>query len=557
MHRFRRGERLEVLSELKAPHRCDGELADDLSEVPIDAAAGSRREHTVTPSTWLGRCSSAGHSPRRTLSIGTRERFRAWISSRFMHHDPDAWNENCGTVPLRPMNTIWWVRRDMRLHDNAALHAASRAGAPVPVFVLDEQVLRSRYHRNATRRIEFMTDGLGALDAELRALGSRLIIREGRADDVLSAVAAEVQAVEVFAAGDVTPFGRLQEARVGRRIALSLVTGIGIRPSGAVSKPDGSGYSVFGAFRRAWLSTPLSDPIAPPTQLPAVPDGILGIDVVAAPVRGFPAGETEALRRLDEFTIERIDGYPEERDRPDLDSTAALSPYLKFGMLSSRLAAKRAVERGSEGERGGASRWLDELLWREFYMDVVYRRPEVLREEFNPRLRRIHWVNATDDIEAWKAGRTGFPFVDAGMRQLLHTGWMHNRARMVTASFLVKNLLCDWRIGEQWFMDQLLDGDPPSNNGGWQWVAGTGTDAAPYFRVFNPVLQGRRFDPTGEYVRRWVPELAAVSGRDIHEPWKLSPKSRAGYPPPIVDIAKIRRRMMAAYAEARSRNAAM
>ena len=455
------------------------------------------------------------------------------------------------------MSTIWWVRRDMRLHDNAALHAASRSGAPVPVFVLDEQVLRSRYHRNAKRRIEFMIDGLGVLDADLRAVGSRLIIREGRAEDVLSAVAAEVHATEVFAAADFTPFGRLQEARVGRRVALSLVSGTGIRPRGVVSKPDGTGYVVFGAFRRAWLSTPLPDPIAPPTQLPAIPGGILGIDVVGPPVLGFPAGEAEALRRLDQFTFDRIDGYSEERDRPDLDSTSALSPYLKFGMLSPRLAAARTMERGLDEERDGASRWLDELLWREFYMDVVYRRPEVLREEFNPRLRGIRWIDAIHDIEAWKAGRTGYPFVDAGMRQLLHTGWMHNRARMVTASFLIKNLLCDWRIGEQWFMDQLLDGDPASNNGGWQWVAGTGTDAAPYFRVFNPVVQGRRFDPTGEYVRRWVPELAAVSGGSIHEPWKLIAESKAGYPPPIVDIAESRRRMMAAYAEARSRNAAM
>ena len=544
-----------MLSERRAPRRYDGEFAYELSEVPIDAAIGGRRQHAATLSTSPGRCSSAVHAPRRTPPIGTRERFRARNSSRFMHPDPDVWDACCGIVSLRTMNTIWWVRRDMRLHDNAALHAASRAGAPVPVFVLDEQVLQSRYHRNAKRRIEFMTDGLSALDAELRALGSRLIIREGRVDDVLSAVAAEVQAVEVFAAGDVTPFGRLQEAQVGRRVALRLFTGIGIRPNGAVSKPDGSGYSVFGAFRRAWLSTPLSDPIASLTQLPAVPTGILGIDVVAAPVRGFPAGETEALRRLDEFTFKRIDGYSEARDRPDLDGTSALSPYLKFGMLSPRMAAARTMARGSDEERSGASRWLDELLWREFYMDVVYRQPAVLSEEFNPRLRGIQWVNAADDIEAWKEGRTGYPFVDAGMRQLLHTGWMHNRARMVTASFLVKNLLCDWRIGEQWFMDQLLDGDLPSNNGGWQWVAGTGTDAAPYFRVFNPVVQGHRFDPTGEYVRRWVPELATVSGRDIHEPWKLSAESRAGYPPPIVDIAESRQRLLAAYAEARSRNA--
>ena len=445
----------------------------------------------------------------------------------------------------------------MRLHDNAALHAASRRGTPVPVFVLDEQVLRSRYHRNAKRRIKFMIDGLCTLAADLRAVGSRLIIREGRAEDVLSAVAAEAHATEVFAAADVTPFGRLQEVQVGRRVALSLVPGIGIRPIGAVSKPDGSGYAVFGAFRRAWLSTTLPEPIAPPTQLPAVPDGILGINVVNAPVIGFPAGEAEALRRLDQFTLQRIDGYPEQRDRPDLDSTSALSPYFKFGMLSPRIAAARAMERGSNEERDGASRWLDELLWREFYMDVVYRQPGVLHEEFNQRLRGIPWVNSTDDIEAWKAGRTGYSFVDAGMRQLLHTGWMHNRVRMVTASFLVKNLLCNWRIGEQWFMDQLLDGDPASNNGGWQWVAGTGTDAAPYFRVFNPVVQGRRFDPIGEYVRRWVPELAGVSGGGIHEPWELSAESRAGYPPPVIDIAESRRRMASAFAETRSRNTAM
>ena len=459
-----------------------------------------------------------------------------------------------------PVNTIWWVRRDMRLHDNAALQAACETGALVPVFVLDEEVLGSRYHRNATRRIEFMFDGLHALDAGLRALGSRLIVRAGRAAEVLGSVAREVHATRVFAAGDVTPAGRLREVQVARRIDLTLLPGIGICPVGSVSKRDGSGYAVFGAFRRSWLSSPGSrtaDLIAVPARLPAVPEGVTGIDVSRVPVRGFPAGEVEALRRLDRFVTTEIDDYTDGRDRPALNATAALSPYLKFGMLSPRRAAVRAIERESDEKRDGASRWLDELLWREFYLDVVYRQPEVLREEFNLRLRGIPWVNAVDDIEAWKAGQTGYPFVDAGMRQLQHTGWMHNRVRMVTASFLVKNLLCDWRIGEQWFMDQLLDGDPPSNNGGWQWVAGTGTDAAPYFRVFNPVIQGRRFDPTGEYVRRWVPELAGVSGGGVHEPWKLSATSRAGYPAPIVEIASSRRRMAAAYAEARSRNASM
>ena len=527
--------------------------AHDLSEVPIDAAE-------TVESTGLrcqGRPLLAVRWSRTTQdAIGWHERAGSSPGQLIVHATRSGCTgrglTDCVTLP---MNTIWWVRRDMRLHDNAALQAASRAGAPVPVFVLDEQVLRSRYHRNAKRRIEFMFDGLRALDAGLRALGSRLIVREGRAADVLSAVAAEVHATEVFAAGDVTPAGRLHEVQVARRMNLTLLSGIGIRPAGSVTKPDGSGYVVFGAFRRVWLSTPLPDPIAPPTQLPAVPGGILGIDIVGAPVRGFPAGEAEALRRLDQFALERIDGYFEERDRPDLDSTSALSPYLKFGMLSPRRAAARAIERGSDEGRDGPSRWLDELLWREFYLDVVYRNPEVLREEFNPRLRGIPWDNAPGDIEAWRAGRTGYPFVDAGMRQLLHTGWMHNRTRMVTASFLVKNLLCDWRIGEQWFMDQLLDGDPASNNGGWQWVAGTGTDAAPYFRVFNPVAQGRRFDPTGEYVRRWVPELAGVSGRDVHEPWTLGARSSAGYPTPRIEITESRRRMTAAYGEARNLNA--
>lgn len=457
-------------------------------------------------------------------------------------------------------NTIWWVRRDMRLHDNAALQAACEAGALVPVFVLDETLLRSRYHRNATRRIEFMFDGLHALDASLRTLGSRLIVREGHAAEVLSSVAREVQATRVFAAADVTPAGRLRETQVARRLELTLLPGIGVRAVGSVTKQDGSGYAVFGAFRRSWLSSPgprTAALIDAPPRLPAIPGSVTGIDVTGVPVRGFPAGEVEALRRLDRFMATEIDGYAEGRDCAALDMTSALSPYLKFGMLSPRLAAARAIECGLGEERDGASRWLDELLWREFYLDVVYRQPEVLREEFNPRLRGIPWVNAVNDIEAWKAGQTGYPFVDAGMRQLQHTGWMHNRARMVTASFLVKNLLCDWRIGEQWFMDQLLDGDPPSNNGGWQWVAGTGTDAAPYFRVFNPVLQGRRFDPTGEYVRRWVPELAGIPGKGVHEPWKLGAVSTAGYPAPIVEIGGSRRRMAAAYAEARSRNASM
>ena len=227
-------------------------------------------------------------------------------------------------------------------------------------------------------------------------------------------------------------------------------------------------------------------------------------------------------------------------------------------MLSPRLAAVTAQNHEDEGARS----WLNELIWRDFYLMVLHNFPHVLRLEFDEALRDLPWRNAPQEIEAWKQGRTGYPVIDASMRQLSATGWMHNRARMLVASFLVKHLLVDWRIGEAWFMQQLVDGDPAANNGGWQWTAGVGTDAAPYFRVFNPVAQAKRFDPDGDFVRRWVPELAHVPARYIHEPWRM-PESVAGdagvhigreYPEPIVDLSAGRERALEAYRRARGRN---
>ncbi len=277
---------------------------------------------------------------------------------------------------------------------------------------------------------------------------------------------------------------------------------------------------------------------------------------------GFPAGEAEALRRLSAFTggpTAPIDAY-EGRSRLDENGTSTLSPYLRFGMLSPRLAAVTALEhRGA-----GAQSWLNELIWRDFCIAVLDHFPDVLSLEFNPALRNLRWRNHPGEIEAWKAGRTGYPVIDAAMRQLGTTGWMHNRARMLVASFLVKHLLVDWRIGEAWFMQHLVDGDPAANNGGWQWTAGVGTDAAPYFRVFNPVLQAKRFDPDGAFVRRWLPELAAVPPKHLHEPWRMPPsvQDEAGvhigldYPAPIVDLTQGRQRALTAYQETRARNRA-
>jgi deoxyribodipyrimidine photo-lyase len=244
----------------------------------------------------------------------------------------------------------------------------------------------------------------------------------------------------------------------------------------------------------------------------------------------------------------------------DLPGTSGLSPYLRFGMLSARQAAVAALEVGEHPEaREGAQVWLDELIWREFYLHILYHFPNVLRESFRESLREIPWDNDTRAFAAWQEGLAGYPVVDAAMRQLRATGWMHNRARMIVASFLTKDLLIDWRWGERYFMQQLVDGDPASNNGGWQWSAGTGTDAAPYFRIFNPVLQGEKFDPEGAYVRRWVGELARVPDRYLQRPWLMPEEIQreAGcilgkdYPAPMVDHAWARERTLEAYRQAK------
>jgi deoxyribodipyrimidine photo-lyase len=273
----------------------------------------------------------------------------------------------------------------------------------------------------------------------------------------------------------------------------------------------------------------------------------------------FPAGEAEAQRRLAAFTASAIHSYRDERDRMDLEGTSGLSPYLRFGMLSARQAAWAALEAVAKAEdtasRQGAETWLNELIWREFYAAILYHFPAVRQVAFRPALRGLPWRDDPADFAAWSEARTGYPVVDAAMRQLKATGWMHNRARMITASFLTKDLLVDWRLGERYFMQQLLDGDPASNNGGWQWTAGTGTDAAPYYRVFNPVLQGIKFDPQGAYIRRWVPELAAAPLEFIHAPWNMpiEAQRRHGcilgehYPFPIVDHAWARQRFLAIY----------
>ncbi|MCU0520934.1 MAG: DNA photolyase family protein [Anaerolineae bacterium] len=465
--------------------------------------------------------------------------------------------------------TIWWVRRDLRLEDNQALSAALKGGARVvPVFVLDQALLASPYVGD--KRLTFLLDGLRSLDADLRARGSSLVVRQGDPALVLPTLMAEARAEAVVAERDVSPYATRRDARVAAAVPLHLVEGLSVHPPEAVRKADGGPYSVFTPYSRAWKALPLPDAgelLPAPERLPALPDlaSLPMPDAPQVPVeRTYVAGEAEAERRLLAFVDDLIYGYGRGRDRMDLEATSGLSPYLRFGMISARrvvvlaLAARESAP-GAEAW-DGAQTWLDELIWREFYISILSNYPEVRRHSFREAYRDLQWANDPDDYAAWQEGRTGYPIVDAAMRQLGATGWMHNRARMIVASFLTKDLLVDWRWGERHFMQHLIDGDPAANNGGWQWSAGTGTDAAPYFRIFSPVSQGQKHDPEGTYVRRWVPELRGVAAGAIHQPWVLPAEDQrtAGcligvdYPAPIVDRKMARERTLAAYAAARS-----
>ena len=462
---------------------------------------------------------------------------------------------------------LWWVRRDLRLSDNQALAAAlAHAGQVIPVFVLDPALLNSPYAGD--KRVAFLFGGLRQLDADLKLRGSRLVVRRGEPLAELGTLLSETDASGIFAEADLTPYARQRDGRVAEVLPLHLAGGVTVNPPGTVLKADGSPYTVFTPFSRAWKALPQPSErevlVAPPS-LPAVPE-LASLSIPDAPglpaTVPFPPSEAEAQRRLsafvhgDEASIYR---YAEGRNRLDRDDTSQLSPYLRFGMVSARQAvasALAAAETASgPGELKGAQTWLNELIWREFFTHILYHFPQVRGSSFRPEYDQIVWENDAGVFTAWCEGLTGYPVVDAAMRQLVQSGWMHNRARMIVASFLVKDLLIDWRWGERFFMQHLVDGDPAANNGGWQWTAGVGTDAAPYFRIFNPVLQGKKHDLDGVYVRRWLPELDRVPDRYLHAPWEMpgDVQREAGciigqeYPAPNVDHGWARERTLNAY----------
>ena len=467
------------------------------------------------------------------------------------------------------MSQLVWLRSDLRVNDNPALHAACLRGQTTCIFLVD--ATQWQRHDMSPWRVALTLRSVDCLSQQLALLGIKLIIREcdsfAEAPTVITQYAQELGANCVFFNAEVA----LNEQRRDAKVEAAL-TQSGIQcerhhsfthlPPGAVTKPDGSGYTVFTPFKKRWLAHPLalpSPPLPPPdSQGPVVepeqaPDNVGGVDKTFG-ADLWEAGETAAQKCLSSFLQSRASRYSSQRDLPDQPGTSQLSPHLVCGSISvgqCLYAAYRANDDHLHGGNAGIDTWVSELIWREFYNHILAANPRLSRgEAFRRETENLEWNHNQEWLERWQAGQTGFPLVDAGMRQLNSSGWMHNRLRMVTSQFLVKHLFINWREGERYFMQNLVDGDLAANNGGWQWSASTGTDAVPYFRMFNPIRQAERFDPSGAFVRAQIPELANAQGKSIFTPWQYTDTSH--YVKPIVDLSAARDATLAAWKRMRA-----
>ncbi len=470
---------------------------------------------------------------------------------------------------------IVWFTQDLRLSDNACLSAAIASGHPVlPVYVLDDATPGEFVMGGASRW--WLHRSLACLAASLEALGGRLILRRGEAGGVLGDLVEETGAKAVYFSRGYAPWSGEQEKRIAAQceadgIECRRFSGFLLHEPEAIRTGSDGPYKVYTPFSRNCLSRDITRKPRPAPEKIEFHDAQLAGDTLddldlysgkpdwAAdfPQRWTP-GEAGAQEKLTQFLENAVGDYKEARDLPDRKGTSRLSAHLHFGEISP-LQCWAAASHAAASARGsidrGAHTFEKEILWREFSYHLLYHWPDLPTEPFKPEFADFPWLRDDEKLACWRKGETGFPIVDAGMRELWATGWMHNRVRMVVASFLVKNLRIPWQVGEQWFWDTLVDADIGSNSAGWQWVAGCGADAAPYFRIFNPVLQGEKFDKHGGYIRRWVPELSGLPDKFIHKPWQAPAETLSGanvdlgttYPRPIVDLGKTRDAALAAY----------
>jgi deoxyribodipyrimidine photo-lyase len=479
------------------------------------------------------------------------------------------------------MRTLHWFRVDLRTTDNTALHhAASHSSrGVVGLFVLDPS--NWQRHDWAPVKVDFILRTLAQLRTDLAKLNIPLLIRNAAhhrdipATVLRAAKDAHANAVTwniEYEVHETQRDERTRETLLGAGLKVSTHHDVCVLPPGDVRTQSGGGpYTVYSPFKRQWISElesrggigagiPLLP--APKRQHAIDPAENLASDPIPASIPGFastvpadlwPAGEHAAMARLQDFCARQALGYKELRDFPAREATSRLSPYLAIGAISPRQCVARAQEANGGklvSKADGPTHWISEVIWREFYKHILVAFPRVCKgRAFKPATEAIVWSDRDDHFDAWCQGRTGVPIVDAAMRALPATGWMHNRLRMIVAMYLTKDLFIDWRRGERWFMRHLIDGDLSQNNGGWQWSASTGTDAAPYFRVFNPVLQSEKFDPDGRFIKRWMPELAGVPAEFIHDPHSapLTISARLNYPAPIIDRATVKDRVMAAF----------
>lgn len=456
-----------------------------------------------------------------------------------------------------------WFRRDLRDQDHAALSAAlAEAGQVFCAFVFDTKILDLLSNRN-DRRVHFIHASLLELDAALRARGGGLIVRHGWAEQEIPALAKALGVNAVFTNRDYEPAAKQRDSEVAAGLQAQ---GIGfhafkdqaIFDGDEVLTQSGKPYTVFTPYKNTWLKrlTPADHAPHPcngrlaTTAEAGIPDlSSIGFAASDLDELGIQPGMSGARALWEEFATGRIKRYGALRDFPAIKGVSYLSVHLRFGTISIRELVRQAVQPGAET-------WLSELIWRDFYFMILDRFPHVVGHAFKPEYDAIAWENWPEGFAAWCEGRTGYPLVDAAMRQLKHSGWMHNRLRMVVASFLSKDLGIDWRLGEQYFAEQLNDFDLSANNGGWQWAASSGCDAQPYFRIFNPITQSEKFDPEGRFIRRYVPELAKVADKYIHAPWQMGRIEQEAlgvvigrdYPGPIVDHGQARDKTLARYA---------